>query len=245
MGERLAGRRALVTGGGRGIGAAIAATLSGQGARLAVLDVDAESAEAVAADIGGVAVVADLADPEQAAVGVRHAAERLGGLDVVVNNAGVFASTPLLEITVAEWDAMFALNVRAMLVVIQQAAPLLARSEAGRVINLASMGGKVGEAGQAHYAASKAAVIALTRVAAIELGAQGTTVNCICPGYVPTAMGAAGRTEAHLRAWARRSPLGRLGTPDDVAAMAAFLASDDASYCTGQALNVAGGMLFH
>jgi 3-oxoacyl-[acyl-carrier protein] reductase len=107
------------------------------------------------------------------------------------------------------------------------------------------MGGKHGEPGQAHYAASKAAVIALTRVAAMELGADGITVNCICPGYVATDMGATDRTPEQVAAWAALSPLGRIGTPDDVARMAVFLASDDAAYCTGQAFNVTGGMVMH
>ena len=125
------------------------------------------------------------------------------------------------------------------------AAPHLTKAPAGRIVNLASMGGKLGEPGQAHYAASKAAVIALTRVAAMELGPSGITVNCICPGYVATDMGAGERTAEQVAHWAALSPLGRLGTPDDVARMAVFLASDDAAYCTGQAFNVTGGMVMH
>ncbi|HET6954642.1 MAG TPA: SDR family oxidoreductase, partial [Acidimicrobiales bacterium] len=158
---------------------------------------------------------------------------------------GIFRQTPLLDIAVDEWDAMFAVNVRSMLLATQAAAPWLAAAPAGRIVNMASMGGKVGEPGQAHYAASKAAVVALTRVAAMELGADGVTVNCICPGYVATDMGASGRTAAQVAAWSARSPLGRLGTPGDVARMVVFLASDDAAYCTGQALNVSGGMVMH
>ncbi len=110
---------------------------------------------------------------------------------------------------------------------------------------MASMGGKVGGPNQAHYAASKAAVISLTQVAAKELGPYGITVNCICPGYVLTEMGAATRTEAMVREWSSKSPLGRLAEPSDVANMAVFLASDEASYCTGQAMNVTGGMVMH
>jgi 3-oxoacyl-[acyl-carrier protein] reductase len=135
--------------------------------------------------------------------------------------------------------------VRSFLLTTQAAAPHLAAAPAGRIVNLASMGGKVGEPGQAHYAASKAAVIALTRVAAMELGPAGVTVNCICPGYVATDMGAADRAPEQVAAWSQRSPLGRIGTPDDVARMAVFLASDDAAYCTGQAFNVTGGMIMH
>jgi len=244
---RLAGRVALVTGGARGIGAAIAAALAAEGADVTVLDVLADPAKDVAATLPGEpwAVAADLRDPAQARGAVLATADRYGRLDVLVNNAGIFRETPLLDIPVDEWDAVFAVNVRSMLVTTQAAAPFLAAGPAGRIVNLASMGGKVGEPGQAHYAASKAAVIALTRVAAMELGPSGITVNCICPGYVATEMGAADRTPEQVAAWSARSPLGRLGTPGDVARMAAFLASDDAAYCTGQALNVTGGMAMH
>jgi 3-oxoacyl-[acyl-carrier protein] reductase len=238
---------ALVTGGARGIGAAIAAALAGEGAKVTVLDVLAEQAEHQAASLPGDswAVTADLRQPDEIHTAVEATAERYGRLDIVVNNAGVFRSTPLLDITLDEWQLLFDVNVRSFLLTIQAAAPHLAKAPAGRVVNLASMGGKLGEPGQAHYAASKAAVIALTRVAAMELGPSGITVNCICPGYVATDMGATERTPEQVAAWSAQSPLGRIGTPDDIASMAVFLASDDAAYCTGQAFNVTGGMVMH
>jgi NAD(P)-dependent dehydrogenase (short-subunit alcohol dehydrogenase family) len=152
---------------------------------------------------------------------------------------------PLLEIDPADWDQTFAVNVRAMLITIQLAAKAMIPNGRGAIINMASMGGKVGGPNQAHYAASKAAVISLTQVAAKELGPYGITVNCICPGYVLTEMGAATRTEEMIREWSAKSPLGRLAEPSDVANMAVFLASDEASYCTGQAMNVTGGMVMH
>jgi NAD(P)-dependent dehydrogenase (short-subunit alcohol dehydrogenase family) len=243
----LRGRVALVTGGARGIGAGIAAALAAEGASVAVLDVLADEAEARAAALpgDGWAVVADLRDPDQVGVAVDATAERYGRLDIVVNNAGVFRSTPLLDIGLDEWQLIFDVNVRSLLLTTQAAAPHLAKAPAGRIVNLASMGGKLGEPGQAHYAASKAAVIALSRVAAMELGPAGITVNCICPGYVATEMGAAERTPEQVAAWSALSPLGRIGTPEDVARMAVFLASDDAAYCTGQAFNVTGGMVMH
>jgi len=122
---------------------------------------------------------------------------------------------------------------------------MIAQGDGGKIVNMASMGGKVGAAGQSHYAASKAAVISLTQVSAVELGAHGITVNSICPGFVLTDMGAATRTPEMVAEWSAKSPLGRLGQPADVAAMALFLASGDADYCTGQALNVTGGMIMH
>jgi 3-oxoacyl-[acyl-carrier protein] reductase len=122
---------------------------------------------------------------------------------------------------------------------------MIAQGHGGTIVNMASMGGKVGSPNQAHYAASKAAVISLTRVSAMELGCHGITVNCICPGYVLTEMGADTRTPEKVAEWSSKSPLGRLAQPCDVANMALFLASSEASYCTGQALNVTGGMVMH
>jgi len=189
--------------------------------------------------------VADLADPDQARDAVHAAAGALGGLDILVNNAGILLTAPLLAITTDDWDRTFAVNVRSMLCTIQAAVPYLQDAGGGKIVNMASMGGKVGAPGQAHYASSKAAVIELTRVAAMELGPLGITVNCICPGYVLTELGAATRTPEMVAAWTAKSPLGRLASTDDVAAMALFLASADSDYCTGQAMNVTGGMVMH
>ena len=244
--DRLAGRRAVITGGARGIGAAIARTFAEHGAHLALLDLRTEELDAIAADLGAVAVRADLADPADAIRGVQHAVDALGGVDILVNNAGLLRMAPLLDITVDDWDLTFDVNVRSMLLTTQVAArAMIAASIDGTVINMASMGGKLGSPNQAHYAASKAAVIALTRVAAMELGVHGIRVNCICPGYVLTEMGAATRTDEMVATWSAKSPLGRLAEPADVANMALFLASDEASYCTGQAMNVSGGMVMH
>jgi 3-oxoacyl-[acyl-carrier protein] reductase len=176
---------------------------------------------------------------------VSRAVDQLGGLEILVNNAGILKMAPLLEIDPADWDLTFAVNVRAMLLTTQIAAKAMIPNECGTIINMASMGGKVGGPNQAHYAASKAAVISLTQVAAKELGPHGITVNCICPGYVLTEMGAATRTDEMVKDWSSKSPLGRLAEPSDVANMALFLASDEASYCTGQAMNVTGGMVMH
>ncbi len=233
---RLAGKRAVVTGAARGIGAAIAETFERHGATVARLDVTEDD---------GI-IGADLADPDAATAAATRAIDQLGGIDILVNNAGVLRMAPLLEITVEQWDSTFDVNVRAMLLTMQVAArSMIASGRPGTVINMASMGGKVGSPNQAHYAASKAAVIALTRVAAMELGPHHITVNCICPGYVLTEMGAPTRTQAMIDAWSATSPLGRLAQPADVANMALFLASEEASYCTGQAMNVTGGMIFH
>jgi NAD(P)-dependent dehydrogenase (short-subunit alcohol dehydrogenase family) len=242
---RLVGRTAIVTGASRGIGAAIAAALHAEGARLALLDVSVD-VKAVADTLDAAAVQVDLSDPPATIDAMHRALAALGGMaDVLVNNAGILRMAPLLEITVADWDLTFAVNTRAMLLTTQVAGRAMAAAGRGAIVNIASMGGKDGGVEQAHYAASKAAVIALTQVTAKELGPHGVRANAICPGFVLTEMGAETRTPEMVAAWTAKSPLGRLGTPEDVARMAVFLASDDASYCTGQAFNVTGGMITH
>ncbi|RFA14887.1 short-chain dehydrogenase [Subtercola boreus] len=248
---RLQGRRIVVTGGARGIGASIASRFAAEGADVAILDLLEEPGRATAATIGGRFFRVDLSDEADTRTVLTEAIDSLGGIDVLVNNAGILRFAPLLEITVDDWDAMFRINTRAMLVTTQVAAKrmidqrLAGSTAPGKIINMASMGGKTGGAGQAHYAASKAAVISLTRVTALELGPEAITANCICPGYVLTEMGAATRTEADVAEWSSYSPLGRLAQPEDVAGVAAFLASSDADYLTGQAINVTGGMIMH
>ena len=242
---RLVGRRALITGAARGIGAEIAATFRREGAELALLDIDVDRLRATGATLDAAVYGVDLADVEATVDVVHRAIDDLHGLDILVNNAGILKMAPLMEIDPADWDLTFAVNVRAMLVTTQVAAKAMIPNGRGTIINMASMGGKVGGPNQAHYAASKAAVISLTQVAAKELGVHGITVNCICPGYVLTEMGAATRTDAMIAEWSAKSPLGRLAEPSDVANMALFLASDEASYCTGQAMNVTGGMVMH
>jgi 3-oxoacyl-[acyl-carrier protein] reductase len=175
----------------------------------------------------------------------------LGGVDVLVNNAGILRSAALLELDPAEWDEVFAINTRAMLVTTQLAARSMiayrtpSEDCAGKVVNMAGVGAKAGGGGHAHYAASKAAVIGFTRAAAQELGPHGITVNCVCPGYVRTDMGTADGSPHEVEKWSALSPLGRLAEPQDVARAALFLASSDSDYLTGDALNVAGGMVTH
>ncbi|MEY2848604.1 MAG: hypothetical protein RI885_1269 [Actinomycetota bacterium] len=240
---RLAGLRVVVTGGARGIGADIVRRFTAEGATVVILDRLEEEGRMLAAEVSGGYEPVDLGDPVSTARATSAAVSWLGGVDVLVNNAGILKLTPLLDITVDEWNTVFDINLRAMLVTTQVIAKAMREAgHGGSVINIASMAGKAGGAGQAHYAASKAAVIALSRVSALELGPVGITVNSICPGYVLTEMGAATRTDGDVAEWSALSPLGRLGRPEDVAGLAAFLASRDAAYLTGQAINVCGGM---
>ena len=243
---RLAGRRCLVTGSARGIGEEIATALAREGAAIALLDVD-PSVKDVGDRLNAAGVaVADLSDPVATAAAVEALITALGGIDVLVNNAGILRLTPLLDITVEEWDEVQRVNARSMLVTTQVAArAMIAAGTRGKIVNMASMAVKLAAANQAHYAASKAAVVALTQSTAVELGPYGITANAICPGFVLTDMGAATRTADMVASWEAMSPLGRLAERSDVAAMAVFLASDDGDYCTGQAMNVAGGMVMH
>lgn len=245
-GMRFEDCRVVATGAAQGIGAQIVRDFASQGAEVAIIDKLLPEAEQLASELGGTAIECDLSDPDATRSAVTSAISGLGGVDVLLNNAGIFRITPLLEISADEWDSIFAVNVRAMLLTTQVAAgAMINQGTGGKIINMASMGGKTGAANQAHYAASKAAVISLTQVAAAELGEHGITVNSICPGYVLTEMGAATRTPEMVAEWSSKSPLGRLAQPSDVASMALFLASSDADYCTGQAMNVTGGMITH
>lgn len=243
---RLAGRRCVVTGAARGIGEAIATTFHGEGATVAVLDRD-PAVKDIADRIGAPGVeVVDLADPSATAAATAALIDALGGIDLLVNNAGILRLTPLLDITVEEWDLVQHVDLRATFVTTQIAArSMIAAGRGGKIINLASMAAKTPAANHAHYSAAKAGVVALTQSAALELGPHGITVNSICPGFVLTDMGADTRTNELVESWCRLSPLGRLAERSDVAAMALFLASSDGDYCTGQAMNVSGGMVMH
>lgn len=243
---RLAGLRVVVTGGARGIGGEIAARVASEGARVAILDRLVAEGTAHAAAVGGSFHEVDLIDPDATAAATTTAIDALGGVDVLVNSAGIFKLVPLLEISVQDWNTMFAINARAMLTTMQVAVRrMMADGTHGKIINLASMAAKKGGQNEAHYAASKAAVVALTRAAALEWGCHGITANALCPGYILTEMGATTRSDHDIATWSSYSPLGRLGQAADVAGVAAFLASADADYLTGQAINVTGGMVMH
>lgn len=232
--------RVIVTGGSGGIGAAIVARFAVDGAAVVVLD---RRAPAEGAASGFFAV--DLRDPLDTRRAVGEAVAALGGVDVLVNCAGVFQHASLLDITVDDWDRVLDINARATLVTMQAVAPTMLEARSGAIVNIASMAAKQGGGGEGHYAASKAAVVALTRAGAQEWGCHGVTVNAVCPGYVLTDMGADTRSEADVAAWSAKSPLGRLGIPEDVAGVTHFLASPSGSYLTGQAINVTGGMVMH
>ena len=248
--NRLAGRRVVVSGGAQGIGAAIVAMFTAEGAQVTVLDGCAEAAAVLAEEVGCQAYVADLADMRATHEGMQQAISRLGGLDVLVNNAGAMRFRALLDLEPLEVETSFDMGTRTMLITTQVAARAMIAFRTpsvdclGKVINVAGACG-TGGGGQTHYAAAKAAVTALTRAAAHELGPHGITVNCLCPGYVRDDKDLAGRAPGFADSWSALSPLGRLAEPEDVARVALFLASSDSDYLTGDALDIAGGMRLH
>jgi 3-oxoacyl-[acyl-carrier protein] reductase len=243
----LAGRTAVVTGGSRNIGLAIARKFAACGMKVAVLSVSAGSAEAAARSIdesAGVAlgVQCDVADADSVQLALARVAEHFGGIDVVVNSAGILDLAKIHEMTVEHWDRVMAINLKGTFLVIQKAVPYLEKSSAPRVINLSSNSGRMGgfENGMA-YSASKGGVIAMTYGIARQLAPRGITVNCIAPGTIESDMSRA-RDSATLARLLPRFPLGRLGTADEVAAAACYFASEEAGFTTGAVLDVNGGL---
>ena len=234
---------ALVTGGARGIGAAVCRRLAQDGWRVAVgCRTSRAQAEALAAQIGGMAVQADVAD--EAAVEAMFAAVRAawGEPSLLVCNAGVAASGLMTEMTLAQWRALFAVDVDAAFLCCRAALPAMIREKQGCIVTVSSMWGQVGASCEVAYSAAKAALIGLTKALAKEVAPSGIRVNCVAPGCIDTDM-LRPYSPAELRALAEETPLGRLGLPADVAGAVAFLASDAAGFITGQILGVNGGFV--
>lgn len=246
----LSGKKALVTGGARGIGKAISQALWRAGANVAVFGRNEAAARDFCRSLSngaanGRAAAAyrvDVTDGSAVAAAVKQVGKDFGGLDIVVNNAGVARDNLSIRMTEDEWDEVLNTNLRGAFQVCRAAFSLLRRSRAGRIVNMSSVIGLTGNAGQANYAASKAGLIGLTKSLAREYAAKKITVNAVAPGYIETDMTASLSTEAR-EAIVSRTPLGRLGTSDDVAPAVVFLASDAAAYITGEVLNISGGLV--
>jgi len=241
----LSGRTAIVTGASRGIGRAIALQLAARGAHV-VAAARADNAAATVQEIaaaGGKADAASADVSDDAAIGrlVADTLERRGRIDVLVNNAGITRDQLLLRMKREDWDVVIATNLTAAFALTQAVLKPMIRQRSGRIICISSVVGQSGNAGQANYAASKAGLIGFAKATALEVASRNITVNVVAPGIIETDMtrGLAGNAREQ---WAAKIPLGRLGTPDDVAAAVCFLASDEASYITGQVLGVNGGM---
>jgi 3-oxoacyl-[acyl-carrier protein] reductase len=240
-------RVAFVTGASQGIGRTCALRLAKEGAAVAVAARNQEKLNELVAEItsaGGhaTAFALDVADETQVKDAIKAATIKLGKVDILVNNAGITRDQLVMRMKRADWDAVLHTNLTSAYLCIQQVLPSMLKQRWGRILNISSVFGQMGQAGQANYAASKAGLIGLTMAIAREVGSRNITCNAVSPGFIETAMTAVLSDEFKQSA-VKQIPLGRVGTPEDVAAAVAFLASDDASYITGHVLNVNGGML--
>ena len=242
----LEGHKAVITGGGSGIGRATCRRMAEEGARVAVFDLNWESAKAVADEIGGIAAGVDVGDPDALRDAVDAAAAELGGLSIIYNNAGTSAFNKLHELDVAEWDRVLRVNLTGVWAGIRAAVPHMLAGGGGSIVSTASISGTRPAAGESPYAASKAAVAALTASAALEYGPT-IRVNAVSPGMILTAM-----TEqmfqfmpTQTERFEKGTPVGRVGAPEDIADVVVFLCSDLARFITGQNIVVDGGMTLH
>jgi 3-oxoacyl-[acyl-carrier protein] reductase len=243
----LSGRVALVTGASQGIGRTCALRLAKDGATVAVTARNQEKLNELVSEIaaaGGkaAAFALDVADEEQVKSTVKAIIAQFGKIDILINNAGITRDQLVMRMKRADWDAVLQTNLTSAYLCIQQVISSMLKQRWGRIINITSVFGQMGQAGQANYAASKAGLIGLTMAIAREVGSRNITCNAVAPGFIETAMTAVLSDEVKQAA-VKQIPLGRVGTPEDVASAVAFLASDEASYVTGHVLNVNGGML--
>jgi 2-hydroxycyclohexanecarboxyl-CoA dehydrogenase len=245
---RLEGRVALVTGGASGIGAATCRRLAGEGARVAVTDVNAEGAGEIAAEVNGMPYELDVRSGDSIAAAVKAAEDELGPLDILVNNAGYDEFGFFVQTDPAMWERVLGVNLLGVIAVTHAVLPGMQERRRGRIVNVASEAGRVGSSGSGIYSAAKAGVIGFTKAVAREAARYGVTCNAVAPGPIetpllmgaPEALGDVGQKLVDVMVGS--TVLRRLGQPDEVAAAITFLASDDASFVTGQALGVSGGL---
>lgn len=242
-------RTAIITGGGQGMGLAVALKLAALGANIAVNDIDparADSAVAKVESAGGraIALPADITSKNEVERMVGKAVETFGGVHILINNAGILYPTAVAEIDEDEWDRVIDVNLKGTFLCAQAVLAPMQKAGWGRIVNFSSTAGKnVSTVGGAHYTASKAGVLGFTRHLAKEVAADGITVNSVCPGLIDTEMVRATIDETRMQAYADGFPISRLGRPEEVADLVAFLASDQAAYITGAALDINGGDL--
>ncbi len=239
----LVGKRALVTGATGGIGGAVARALHAQGAQVALSGSREEVLAALAEELGEAAqaLPCDLSDAEAAAALAGRANEALGGLDIVVNNAGITRDNLFMRMKDDEWQTVLEVDLTAAFRICRAALRGMMRQRWGRIVNITSVVGSTGNPGQANYAAAKARLAGMTRALAQEVASRGITANCLAPGFVETAMTEA-LPDEQRQTLAKAIPAGRFGSVDDIAGAVVFLASDEAAYITGQTLHVNGGM---
>jgi 3-oxoacyl-[acyl-carrier protein] reductase len=244
-------RTALVTGASRGIGQAIAVGLAKRGYDVAINDIERQKdvLEAVAREISALGrralpLYADVSNKGEVEAMGKAIATEFGHLDAVVNNAGILIAGEVDGLKEEYWDSVMDVNAKGTFLVIQSVLPMMKARRYGRIVNIASIGGKHGAPSQAHYSASKAAVMGFTRVLAQEVGVDGITANCVCPGIILTDMGRVNLDDPAVRkSWQDKTAMRRIGDPEDVVGAVAFFVSDDAAFVTGQTLNVDGGIV--
>jgi len=244
---RLKDKVALITGGARGIGRAIALTFAREGADIVVADVNLEIAQKTASEIEGLgrkamALAMDVTNYETVEDGLNKILDKMGKVDILVNNAGITKDNLLLRMSQADWDAVINVNLKGTFNCIKAVTRPMIKQRSGRIISIASIIGLMGNAGQANYAASKAGIIALTKTVAKELASRNINANAVAPGFIQTEM-TAKLPEDIKKKMQEAIPLGKLGTPEDVANICLFLASEESSYVTGQVITVDGGMV--
>jgi 3-oxoacyl-[acyl-carrier protein] reductase len=244
----LDGKVAIITGASRGIGRSVAIELAKLGAKVVINYAGNEAAAEevkniiVAAGGQGIVVKADVGDVEAVDAMVKETINTFGKIDILVNNAGITRDNLLMRMKEEDWDAVMNINLKGVFVCTKAVSRIMMKQKAGKIINMTSVVGLMGNAGQANYAAAKAGVIGFTKSMAKELASRGITVNAIAPGFISTDMTAVLSDQVKTEL-TEKIPAGRLGSPEDVAAAVTFLASDSANYITGQTLNVDGGML--
>ncbi len=244
---KLEGRIAVVTGGARGIGKAICERLAAEGASLAIVDIMQEVADETVAEfkakgVKAVAFAANVAKPEDAVNAIKAVIDEFGRIDILVNNAGITRDTLMMRMSEADWDLVMDVNLKGTFNFIKAAMRPMMKNKYGKIINVASVVGRMGNAGQANYSASKAGVIGLTKTAAKELATRNISVNAIAPGYIQTDM-TKDLSDQAKDAFMTVTPMKRAGSPEDVAGVVYFLSSPDSDYVTGQVINIDGGLL--
>jgi len=244
---RLKDKVALITGGARGIGQAIAVTFAREGADIVVADVNLEIAQKTAVEIEGLgrkalALEMDVTNYEKVEEGINKILDKMGKVDILVNNAGITKDNLLLRMSQADWDAVINVNLKGTFNCIKAVTRPMIKQRSGRIISIASIIGLMGNPGQANYAASKAGIIALTKTVAKELASRNINANAVAPGFIQTEM-TAKLPEDIKKKMLEAIPLAKLGTPQDVANTCLFLASDESSYITGQVITIDGGMV--